>query len=1169
MRTWLLAVPLLASQAFGAVTLDATSASTYSNGSSTYSWAHTVGSGTNSVMWVGISYYNGASGVTVSSVQLTGCGGIQDFTKLDQIAFGRVAESWWLASPHSGSCTVLVTFSGTLTGTYDIMQGGAVTVFGAAQTTPTHSVGGATTGGGTQHPTYAMNVPANGSYMVAAMTFQDAGVIYQEEAIGQGVVYGSVGSASQPHGNYRPVNSGTQSFGWYLYSASVQYIAAAVLVPVGSTATSSIRHRVTSGPSPSPIGGSAVKLGAAVLLGASNTQALLSYTAPDNNPCTVQVSERASLRPLVHDLNGTLFAGANQDSRAGAFTNGKNRIMVVGKRATEQGLDSAYYSRALQAYKTHYFKIACGAASTTGSFATINIPVGNTYNELVQVNPATGSAIIPTFPNDRNTTTIDPQTGILGKRVSLDAEGTGLSLYSGGRIPMCGYQLVGPGPGYLCSFPDISGSPSPLYYILPSTGEVRYLGIAYKAGVYSGGGVGMSEVVFDPSNPLSFYSTVDDESAGHTLIVRFTYSGDYSSATPGAWATLSSSWVTGDLKALLVAYNPTFDPAKFNCSFLIGGQYGLVSCKRGIQDSYGWMFAMKMSDASIIGGINVVKNVKSRWCGSHSTFIVANTPLVGMLPHELSEGVIGGPNLGLGPYETKLAGAIGANDTTFTVAGEPLSTSDPTVEPYLMDAAIGDAFILGFDQPDIKEFVTITGKSGTNWTVNRQSSWASIGHTKRAWPSGTTVRAWCENNADAIDYDMWWKFLVDPTGTGSGYFPDHYIYVSHKDASPDGQVSERAGVIGDIMNGIDVPLTYSLSTDPLFAGAKGWADGNSMSTYPAYHQLNAPTWEKNWFLDEPAFFGAAQMGTGATLLSGQLYKYVFGDWGGLNRKQLVTLAAMGDRMLTDISGPGSLLTGSAGDSYKYCVANVSNECVSGSSAGDVFANVPGLAYTDCKGFETGNFLDLCIANLPQGQGAYQFGFLPNTVGIAADSAPPNYGAGYTRKLSTGFGGVKDLTKKFKVTSDGSWGFITKGAYWNPGSSMLMLKIPPFPTPDSVDRSTFVRAPIAITVPQGQGIARAAVRFGYAEQGTAAQYYCTSRRESCLAMAGSVADANPFQYEDTDTYTALSCSTACTIVLPVLPMHVAYYQVRFYDASGKFVTLGAQGVALEGAAVAIP
>ena len=41
----------------------------------------------------------------------------------------------------------------------------------------------------------------------------------------------------------------------------------------------------------------------------TNTQAVLSYTAPDNSPCMVEVSESPSYSPLVNDVNRHSVAG--------------------------------------------------------------------------------------------------------------------------------------------------------------------------------------------------------------------------------------------------------------------------------------------------------------------------------------------------------------------------------------------------------------------------------------------------------------------------------------------------------------------------------------------------------------------------------------------------------------------------------------------------------------------------------------------------------------------------------------------------------------------------------------------------------------------------------------------------------------------------------------------
>jgi hypothetical protein len=130
----------------------------------------------------------------------------------------------------------------------------------------------------------------------------------------------------------------------------------------------------------------------------------------------------------------------------------------------------------------------------------------------------------------------------------------------------------------------------------------------------------------------------------------------------------------------------------------------------------------------------------------------------------------------------------------------------------------------------------------------------------------------------------------------------------------------------------------------------------------------------------------------------------------------------------------------------------------------------------------------------------------------------------------------------------------------------MAKLPPLASQDLVDRSTFARAPISISAPQGQGIVSAAVEFGYAEQGGSPQSYCTSRREACVAVSATVNDANPFYYAQTETYTRMPCAKSCTITVPVLPAHTAYYQVKFYGAKGTLVGLGDRGVAVEATAV---
>src|SRR5277367_3057702 len=90
------------------------------------------------------------------------------------------------------------------------------------------------------------------------------------------------------------------------------------------------------------------------VLGTTATQALIHYTAPNNAPCNVEVSESSTYSPLVNDVDGTKFASAPSDARPGGISNGVERLFVAGKRDAEVGLDTMRYSRALQTATQHY-----------------------------------------------------------------------------------------------------------------------------------------------------------------------------------------------------------------------------------------------------------------------------------------------------------------------------------------------------------------------------------------------------------------------------------------------------------------------------------------------------------------------------------------------------------------------------------------------------------------------------------------------------------------------------------------------------------------------------------------------------------------------------------------------------------------------------------------------
>src|ERR1039457_6878989 len=106
--------------------------------------------------------------------------------------------------------------------------------------------------------------------------------------------------------------------------------------------------------------------------GVTSTQAILAYTAPDTNACSVEVSESPSYYPLAHDVDPVLFAGSNLDNRpettASGGEGGGRGVWGGAKGGAEKGPGGKCFSRALQVFTPLFFRVFGGPSHAVGTF---------------------------------------------------------------------------------------------------------------------------------------------------------------------------------------------------------------------------------------------------------------------------------------------------------------------------------------------------------------------------------------------------------------------------------------------------------------------------------------------------------------------------------------------------------------------------------------------------------------------------------------------------------------------------------------------------------------------------------------------------------------------------------------------------------------------------------
>jgi len=152
------------------------------------------------------------------------------------------------------------------------------------------------------------------------------------------------------------------------------------------------------------------------VLGTTATQAVISYKAPTEAACAIEVSESPSYSPVVNDVNAVLFPGAATDTGRLVLSGDQSRLVIIGKRNAENA-GGRMHSRALRAATRHYARVSCGGNAGQLQFQTAE--TSGLAPETPPFDPAAdGNLAIPDFDwSNRGKPVIDPQTGVAIYRI--------------------------------------------------------------------------------------------------------------------------------------------------------------------------------------------------------------------------------------------------------------------------------------------------------------------------------------------------------------------------------------------------------------------------------------------------------------------------------------------------------------------------------------------------------------------------------------------------------------------------------------------------------------------------------------------------------------------------------------------------------------------------------
>lgn len=748
-----------------------------------------------------------------------------------------------------------------------------------------------------------------------------------------------------------------------------------------------------------------------------------------------------------------------------------------------------------------------------------------------------------------------------------------------------------------------------IYWLAADGSAVRDLGqsaLTYYNGDWSDGyscGQSGQAQQFDPQNGDVWYclATANFDPQEY-VIVQAHYMGPHTQYTPGqrlpdcsinrgVQPCILFTDMQPSVSAAIPQSAPTFNPALSASGYqvqyyLFGGVSAdgdmLIYGNQGSQDTLGWLFIYTLGDRTPTGTTNnslrmvaaastyltaplswctvhYIETPDAGWVGVYSN----NTAEMGLTknfqmtmtnsPLNTNSGVSGG----LTACPSNPFGIAGAVCTAITVTGSPAGQQGGA---FLQNVQVGDVMSIG------TEYIRILSMASPTQFIVQRGYVSNIGN-----PGGLTLTMNCgTQNTNNARVGVWnyrndpygvnpnfTTILADPTIANGHNFIGGGVFVAAAEVDFLGSLCPVAlgGVCYQVRLGDLATASQSqqiaVAANPSFAGVFGMGGPGSVDSHPG------PCFNLICLDGRPFLGGGSSYPISSTTLgtpntpfqpvSGQLWK-TSGAQSVLNRKYLTTFAYAGRWPLVDISGAGSLIGAGAQDSYKYCYAIAAGECVAGSSPGDVYVNAPFVDYPYCYypgiANPTDDALSICIGDL----GAFMANLVEYSVAMQ-----DNFGAAQ-RRLGPNYAKWNQFDVYWNGFMSPNGGLMGSQVRWMDGvrTEDLLTVLPPFPEPDGISRNNFVPVNLKIDPPRALPVQSAIVEFGYVENGGAANYYCTSRQETCVATGATVNQAAPFNYEQTESYTPAPCSNGCTIAIPALSGRALYYRWKYLGASGQVI-----------------